>query len=246
MLHALRLALRFLTRLPVPGSHDVAPGDLARSLAWYPAVGALVGGLLALLGLLLVRAELPVAVSALVLTLAGPLLTGGLHEDGLADTADGLGGHASRERALEIMRDSRIGTYGGIALFGALAMRWSLLTALPTAAWPVALVVAHAVARLPPVLLIRALPYARAEGLAGAMISDIATWHVGMAVVLATAVALGAGGVAGGMALGAALLLSLVCGRWFRRRVGGVTGDLAGATVLLTELLVLLMFVQLA
>jgi len=241
VLAALRTAVRFLTRLPVPGSHDLADGELPRSMGWYPLVGALVGGLLGLLAVLLFDwTSLATGVVAALVALAGPLLTGGLHEDGLADTFDGLGGGASRERALDIMRDSRVGTYGALALVGALLLRWNLLVSLAPTAWLPTLVVAHAVARLPPVVLVRSLPYARAgEGLAKPMVEGITTTHVVAALALSLLVAVPLAGSLGVLAVIVALLTARVAGWWFRRRLGGITGDLAGATVVVTELLVL-------
>lgn len=241
MFGALRTAIRFLTRLPVPGPHELAEGELPRSMGWYPLVGACVGGLLGLLAVLLFRwTPLPAGVVATLVALAGPLLTGGLHEDGLADTFDGLGGATSRERALEIMRDSRVGTYGALALSGTLLLRWNLIVSLHSDAWLRTLVVAHAVARLPPVVLVRGLPYARAgEGLARPMVEGITTTHVVAALALSLAIAVPLGGSLGLLAVILALLTARVAGWWFRRRVGGITGDLAGATVIVTELLVL-------
>ncbi|MCB9765489.1 MAG: adenosylcobinamide-GDP ribazoletransferase [Alphaproteobacteria bacterium] len=242
-MRSLGIALRFLTRLPVPGGHEVDDATFAASLAWYPAVGALVGALLGALGLALSATPLAPILCAALVAVAAPLLTGGLHEDGLADTFDGLGGGWTRERALEIMRDSRVGAYGAIALVAALLLRAAALAGMAPEAWAGALIVAHGVGRLAPVLLIAALPYARgdAEGLAQPMVRGVLPWHVGVASLTALALALGFG-LPGLAALGACGLITAALGRWYWRRVGGITGDLAGASVVAVELATLAVF----
>lgn len=223
------LALQFLTRLPVPVLPP--PADLAASLRWFPAVGALVGALAALVWWLAAMAFPPV-VAALLAVAAGVLATGALHEDGLADTADGLGG-ATRARALEIMRDSRIGTFGVLALGLVLAARVAALAALPPAAIPLLLVAGHAASRAVMVLTLATGRPARADGLASAV--GAGPGAGGLAVALATgAAALIALGwvlpwsaVDGGLA--GLLLAPLALRLRVERRLGGYTGDTLGA-----------------
>lgn len=236
------LALRFMTRLPLRGGHEPSDAELAASVAWYPAVGGVVGAILALVALVGQRSPAQPVVLAAVLALLAPALTGGLHEDGLGDAADGLGGGWTRERSLEIMRDSRVGSYGAIAISGALLLRFAALLGITPAAWPAALLAAHGLSRLSPVLLIRALPYARgdAEGLAQPMIGGVGDRHVAFAVLTAAALALPAGPAPALAALGLVIGLTALLGAGFRRKVGGVTGDLAGAAVVACELAVLL------
>ena len=136
---SLRAAVELLTRLPVPPARDWRPQDAIDGAAAYPLVGALVGALLAGLALLLGLTALTPLLQALLLVGAGLLLTGAMHEDGLADAADGLFGGWTPQRRLEIFRDSRVGTYGALALGWAVAVRVAALLALDPAAWPVAI-----------------------------------------------------------------------------------------------------------
>ncbi len=238
-LRALRVASSFLTRLPVGGG-EVGEAELADSTAWYPLVGLLVGGLLGLAGWAL-SLLLPAPVAAGLVLVLGLLLTGALHEDGLGDTADGLGGGWTPERALEIMRDSRIGAYGSVTVSTALILRFSLLSAIEPELWLVALPVAHGLGRWTSVALLLGLPYARSEGKAGPMIRGIGPVHGALAsltvVAGLAAVALLQGPLLAAGLAGATLVLAGLAGLWFRRKVGGVTGDLLGAVVVVAELL---------
>ncbi|HEX5737753.1 MAG TPA: adenosylcobinamide-GDP ribazoletransferase, partial [Hydrogenophaga sp.] len=164
------LALQFFTRVPVTGKLadwvGFSPAMLRASAAHFPGVGWLVGGLTAalLFGLLQVLPGVAAApwVAAMVSTVCGVLLTGAFHEDGLADLADGLGGSMDRQRALDIMKDSRIGTYGAIALVLALLSKVALLALLaevdPVLA-TTALFAGHVTSRLLPLFIIRTLPH---------------------------------------------------------------------------------------
>lgn len=162
------LALQFFTRLPVTGRLakwvGYSPGMLRASAAHFPGVGWVVGGITSavLMGALMVLPALPAAawVAVVLSTAVGVLLTGAFHEDGLADTADGLGGGLTQERILEIMKDSRIGAYGAIALMLALLAKVCLLTLLVQmeGSWAAAgLFAGHVVSRLMPLFLIRTM-----------------------------------------------------------------------------------------
>ncbi len=263
--HELRLlavALQFLTRIPVP-LRRFDPQWLHHSARHFPAVGMLVGafGACVLAGASLIW---PAPVAVLASMAATAWLTGGFHEDGLADTCDGLGGAVSRERALEIMKDSRLGSYGALGLAFTIALKAAALVALAAHSIAVAagaLVFAHAASRACAVVLMGALPYAgdvdhaKAKPMArpaGALAPAVA---LGWTLALAAAVALTGSGTAADAlpaalaavlpaalpsALAAALLAALAvtawCGRWLRRRLGGYTGDTLGATQQWTEL----------
>ena len=164
------LAVQFFTRIPVTGRLAAwvgySPAMLRASSGHFPGVGWLVGALAALvyaaLSLALAPGPFAPAVAAALSTAATVLLTGGFHEDGLADVADGLGGASQRERALEIMKDSRIGAFGAMALVLTLATKIALLAhlgshGLPAALWSLA--GAHVLSRLWPLLIVRALPH---------------------------------------------------------------------------------------
>lgn len=243
-MRGLGATLQFLTRLPVPWPREHREDELARALPWFPAVGALVGLLLGLGGWWLTRAGLPVGPAA-VLTgvVAGPMLTGALHEDGLADTADGLWGGRDRAAALRILRDSRVGAYGVVALVAALLTRAACLEALPPASWPAALAVGHCLGRLASVWLMATLPYAREEapGLGGSMVAGLRSLHLGLASAVGVGVVILAP-PPGLAALGLATLLLALLRGWYRRKLGGVTGDLLGAACVLVEIGTLLLW----
>jgi adenosylcobinamide-GDP ribazoletransferase len=250
--HELRLfftALQFLTRCPVPAwvGHD--PAWLNQCVRYFPIVGGLVGTLGAAV-LLAASRWWPPMVAACLAVLATVWVTGAFHEDGLADTFDALGGAVPRERALAIMKDSRIGSYGAVALVLSLTLRIGLLAALlathRTAA-ALALVASHAMGRTAAVALMASLGYAgdaehaKAKPLATAVPRAATTAGVvsGIAVVLALAYADGRM-LRWIMAVLAALLLTFALRRWFLRRLGGYTGDTLGASEQCIEIIVLM------
>lgn len=229
------VAVQMMTRVPVRFAAPPTAGELARAAAWYPLVGAGIGAVAAGAHWALVRAHLP-SLAPWAALAAAIVVTGAFHEDGLADTADGLFGGHDRARRLEIMRDSRVGTYGVVALVLVLGAQVTALGALPAAlAWR-ALVVAHALGRAA-ALPLTLLPYARAEGGLGASVAQrVPAAALGFALVtglgplaiLPWPLALAAAGAAGLVAL---------AGAWrFSRDLGGITGDTLGAVVKLAEL----------
>jgi adenosylcobinamide-GDP ribazoletransferase len=250
ILHEVRLffvALQFLTRVPVPRWVGFEPDWLNQAARHLPLAGACVGAVGAAvywLGSLL----FPPTVAAVLSIASTVLLTGAFHEDGLADTFDALGGAVSRERALEIMKDSRIGSYGAVALTVVLGLKAAVLGAmLPPLAMP-ALVLAHTASRAAAVVLIRCLPYAgdlahaKAKPLAQQVSRAGVTVALAWSLVLAGALVLFAPDRVS-MVLGsliAAFAAALCCARWLRRRLGGYTGDGLGATQQLTESALLL------
>ena len=247
VLRGLVVAVQFMTRVPVPSLQHFEDRDLAYSVGWYPAIGAVLGATIGGLGLAIHTLGAPPLVAACLTCFAGIVLTGALHEDGAADTADALGGGVEPEVALRILRDSRIGTYGALALIGLVLSRIACLAALPPTSWWWVLLLAHTVGRWMAVMLMLMLPYARpdASGLAAPMIRGIGT---GTAIFssLTVAVAVLLAGPSGLLGWAAGAVLVLVLGRWYRRRLGGITGDLCGAGVIAGELAVFLLYVLLA
>ena len=236
----LPLALTFLTKLPWPWRGPADETALARSMFWFPWVGAILG-----LGYWMAWAglhrALPVpAAAALLLTLT-VWVTGGLHLDGLADTADGLGGGRTPEEALTIMKDSRVGAFGVISLVLALVLKFSLFLSLATHTRGAgALLLFPIISRWSMVLLAYLSPYARAEG------------GLGQAMTLGVSprVLMGASLSAGGLALlilgapGLTLFITTGALIWlaslyFQRRLGGITGDILGAANEVVEIAVL-------
>jgi adenosylcobinamide-GDP ribazoletransferase len=250
LVHELRLfgvALQFLTRIPVPARTGFDPAWLNQSARHFPAVGLVVGAVGAgVLGLAGLWWPWPVAVGLSML--ATVLLTGGFHEDGLADTCDGLGGAVDRERALAIMKDSRIGTYGALGLAAALGLKAAALLALGWPAAAAALMLAHAASRAAAVVVMARLAYAGdpAHAKAKPLVEALPPWSAAIACawVLATGAALvafqplWAGAVA--LALTGAGVASLAAVPWLRRRLGGYTGDTLGAVQQVAEVLALL------
>ncbi len=237
-------AVMFLTRIPVPrwAGHD--PARLARSTAYFPLVGLLVG----LLGGAAVWAAARVwtpLVAAALSTAATVWATGAFHEDALADSCDGFGGGWERDQVLAIMKDSRIGSYGAVGLALVLVTKVGAVAAIAGADAGLALralVVAHTLGRWSSLPLIWALPYVReGDGSKGRPFAASVTaprLAAGSAITAAvTAVALAPLGpaiIAAALAL--ASLVTALGARYFRRRIGGMTGDCLGAANQMVEL----------
>ena len=236
--HLILLAVQFLTRIPVPRDLPFSDDLLIRATKYYPLVGGLVG---AICGAVLYGAALvwPMAVAVLLAMATGLLVTGAFHEDGLADAADGLGGGLDKAKALEIMRDSRIGTYGAVTLGCVLALKAAALMALGPAQAALALVAGHVWGRMAAVHVIATTGYARDVGakfVAPSVTPDGYRVALGKSLAILGVVILGFG-------LWAALLSALVCialAQGFRRivlrKLGGYTGDCLGGTQQLGEL----------
>ena len=227
-----------LSRLPVP--YPRGEVDRARAVWAYPVVGACLGALAGALFWGLCRIGQPPALAACWTLAASVLLTGGLHEDGLADTADGLGGGSTAARKLEIMRDSRIGSFGAIALVLSLAARGVALAqfaAPPQAA--LALVVAGCLGRAAIVVVLVTTRPARADGL-GASLADIPRLSVlGAAAAALLAALLLLPMRSAGLALSMVGIVALAMAVLARSQIGGHTGDVLGATAVVTECVVL-------
>jgi adenosylcobinamide-GDP ribazoletransferase len=239
-----KACLGLLTRIPLPNIGDGDDGDANSDLAqasWaFPVIGALIGTIGALVFALASTAGLPPWVAALLAVGATALASGGLHEDGLADVADGFGGAFAREDKLAIMRDSHIGTYGTLALILSVALRAAALAAIaePLAAGA-ALIAAHAGARACLPAVMRGVPLARADGLAAeAGIPETATvaTALGLAALIAL-VMLGVGSaVLAVIAAAAAAAAMTAVARW---QIGGYSGDVLGAVQQCAEIAIL-------
>lgn len=236
------LALSLLSRLPIP----MQQFDRGAQAVWaYPLAGLILGGLAALGGLATLWLGLPAPLVALVALAVAILLSGAMHEDGLADTADGLWGGWTRERRLAIMKDSHIGSYGVIALILSLGARWSalwLLYEVNSAAATTALIASASLSRAMMPVVMTALPHARDTGLSHAQGRPRAL-AVMLGLGLAAAMALWLLGGAGLTAMICAGLTTLAIGLIARAKIGGQTGDILGATQQLAEIAVLLSLV---
>jgi adenosylcobinamide-GDP ribazoletransferase len=241
----LQSALAFATRLPMPLTAPAPP--LVRALRMLPLVGAIVGTLAAVVFVLATAIGLQPALAAVVTLAFQAWITGALHEDGLADFADGIGGGSSRERKLAIMRDSRVGTFGALTLLFVVLGKVLALGEAGTASDALAvmaLITAGVLSRLAPVLLLHRLPPARLEGLSyrvGCPDKETAT----EAAVYALAIAGLLGLTIGDAGTLLVVLIAAAIGYWAveavsRRQLGGQTGDAAGAAQQIVELAVLL------
>jgi adenosylcobinamide-GDP ribazoletransferase len=220
----------------VPAWVGHSAGALTGAIRYLPAVGVLVGGLGAAI-FLLVSLLWPPLVAAVLSTIGTVVLTGALHEDGLADTADGLGGGRTRERALVIMQDPRIGSFGALALTLALGLKVACLVAPAPSRVALLLVIGHAVSRFGVVVLMACLPYLRQTDAARAR--PLAHQVSAISIAVAGIVGLAPVATAGTPALtgvGAAAFACMLWGLYLRRRLGGYTGDALGAGQQFTEL----------
>lgn len=245
------LALQFFTRIPITGALarwvGFSPAMLRESAGHFPGVGWVVGACGAAvfgLGLVLLTGEAGALAAALLCVIATIWLTGAFHEDGLADVADGLGGSPDRARALEIMKDSRIGAFGAIALLLAIGLKVALLATIAgqdELAAAGAVLAAHVLSRYAPLFVMRALPYVGGEGGKAKPLADAIS---GSSLAAATAWSLPAVALLFALqplanALAAGLLAAAVTG-WlihrFGQRLAGFTGDCLGATQQVCEL----------
>jgi adenosylcobinamide-GDP ribazoletransferase len=237
----LRTAVIFLTRLPMAHPQGATPRHFARAHRVFPLVGAAIGGVVGLVCLALRAVGLPDLAAAALALGASALLTGALHEDGLADVADGFGGGHDPAAKLEIMRDSRLGTYGALVLMAVFVAKVSALAVLPDGFVVQGLIASHALARGVLPFMATSLPYARKDGMAataGQPDSPTAMTAGALAFLIALLVlpwreALGAALVAAACTIGMAWLA--------QRQIGGQTGDVLGCAEQLGETAILLL-----
>jgi len=237
----LRTAVAFLTRLPMPHPTGPMPQNFIRAQRMFPVVGAAIGGAAGFVCLGMRMMGVPDLAAAALALGASAILTGALHEDGLADVADGFGGGRDAAAKLEIMRDSRLGTYGALILMVSFVAKLAALAALPDAFVVQSLIAAHALARGVLPAMSMKLPYARKDGLAAnAGRPDSATAGIAGASALVIALlslpwgtALGAALMAAACAIGMALLA--------QRQIGGQTGDVLGGAEQVGETAILLL-----
>ena len=239
------IALQFFTRMPVPAWVGFEPGWLQHASRYFPLVGLLVGAVGALV-YALAHWLWPAPVAVLLSTAATIYLTGAFHEDGFADICDGFGGGLTRERVLEIMKDSRIGSYGAVALVLLLGLKCTLLALMTPGAAMSALLLAHPLSRLGAASLIRWLEYARENGKAKPMAQEMSRIEFAIAFFCTAVPALliGAGGWLAWPAIAASFAACAAVACWlgakFVRRIGGYTGDCLGAVQQVAEVAIYL------
>lgn len=223
------LMLQFMTRLPIPVEIEVAPEDFPRGTKYFPVVGLVIGILNGLLCLLL-SMRLDRSMVVILVVLCNLLLTGALHLDGLADTCDGLFSARVKERMLEIMRDSRIGTNGAIAIFFDLALKVVLLWQIKDPYLVKGLLIAPVVSRTMLIILILTCPPARAESGMGNLFVGKTRWSDAMIAFLVCLAVMAAGlGYQALPVIGMNLLALWLYRRLVLGKIGGMTGDTLGA-----------------
>ncbi|MDR3590463.1 MAG: adenosylcobinamide-GDP ribazoletransferase [Negativicutes bacterium] len=234
------VALQFLTRFNFSRQLEVTPEELGRSVGYFPLVGAGLGLLLAGFSQA-AMGRIPVSVLAVALILLEMSVTGGLHCDGLMDTMDGIFSGRSQERMLAIMKDSRVGAFGVMGFGTFLLGKWSLLLELLPAGAGSALLIMPVLGRFAAAVAICAFPYVRAEGLgkAFAEFAGRGTLCVALAWTLLFILPFGTAGV---ICLAAATGFAALFARYVQNLLGGLTGDVYGAVIELTEIVVLLTF----
>jgi len=242
------IALQFFTRLPIPRWVGFQPEWLQHASRYFPLVGCVVAavaaGVYALAALVL-----PAPLAAVLSTAASIYVTGAFHEDGFADTCDGLGGGMTRERVLEIMKDSRVGAYGAIGIVCMLGVKCTALAMLPPASAIAALFLAHPLSRLAATSLIWRMDYARDQGKAKPLAQQMGNSEFAIAAI--TALLPGAVLVASGLLsfgwLAACIAAAALCTFWlarkFQARLQGFTGDCLGAVQQLAEVAIYLVIV---
>ncbi len=231
-----RAAIRFLTIVPVRGG-DAPPG---RAAAFFPLVGAMLGAAGAGVYLLTAKA-FPVSIAALATVAFWIALSGVLHEDGLADVADAVRAGRSRERIMEILKDSRIGAYGAVAILLSVVARWQALEYLAAPRVVETLIASQAVPRAAMVAMAWCSRPA-GSGLGFALASTLSTPRAVVAMALGAAAALLCGWRAGFAMIAGSVLIVQAARAWFHRRLGGVNGDSLGFTEQLIEIFILTMF----
>ncbi|MEK6205489.1 MAG: adenosylcobinamide-GDP ribazoletransferase [Amylibacter sp.] len=221
-------AFSLLTRIPVPCDHANA-GERAAIATWaYPLVGAMLGLIAGIIGSLLYWFGAPGSLSAITALVTLAMLTGGMHEDGLSDCADGFGGAMEKERRLKIMKDSRIGAFGAIALILFILGRYSSMEVLIYASFIPPLVAVGAASRLPMVLAMYAMPNARSEGLSASVGKPPET-SLAIAITLTLLICFLCLGLSGIFIFGWAIIAAIIMAYLAQRAIGGQTGDVLGA-----------------
>jgi adenosylcobinamide-GDP ribazoletransferase len=238
-LRAAIAAFGFLTAIPLGRRAAIATGDLARGVLVFPLVGALVGALVALVAWLAAVPLPPLPAAALGVT-AGVGLTGAMHLDGLADTADGIGAALAGQDPTAAMADPRLGTFGGAAVALDLLLKVSVLAGfLGTGGFPWVVLAAGALARAAMLALLLVLPYAGPGDGAGAWTGSVARARYLVAIAIAAAIGLVTAGATFPPMVIVAALVGLGVGAWSSRHLSGMRGDTLGAAAELTETLAL-------
>jgi len=239
--------LQFLTRIHIANQSEWSPESFGRSVKFFPLIGAILGIILVLINQLLaehlpyIGIFLPPHVLAILLLISNVLLTGGLTCDGFMDTIDGIFSGRSKDRMLEIMKDSRIGANGVMAFILLVILKWSLIMDIPPQGLPTALFIMPLLGRFAMVIGITIFPYARPDGIgkAFAQYADKYTLFIASILSLLFVVPLGKQAI---ISLFIAIIVTVLFSSYVKKLIGGLTGDIYGAVTELSEIAVLLIF----
>lgn len=239
MIRRFLTAVAFLTRIPINPKQPFDGSDVARATVFFPLLGCLIAGLVIVTMYFLAQMSVSPSLQALAATAVVALIGGGLHQDGLADMADGFGGGHTTEDVLRIMRDSTIGTYGGIALFLSLSIRVIALAELSVTEIGWRWIIVAAVVSRCSIWLGWLMPYARASGTGAAITQFAGPLEVTGASVFTLVVGWTLIGTDFNLAILLAVVVFLVIAWLCHRRIRGITGDTMGATTEVTEVILL-------
>ena len=234
-------ALQFLTRIHVKNQTDLTIEDFGRSTKFFPLVGTILGLIYLLVTWCLIAVFGWANFVTTILVLLPVIMTGGLLLDGYMDTADGVFSARDRERKLEIMKDSRVGSFGVIAFVALMMVNWSVLRDIKLVLIMTALFIMPIIGRMAMVMVIAFFPYARKEGM-GKAFSDMADKETVAIAGITTVLFVVPWGQAAIAALVAGLGFAWLLGAWLTSKLGGLTGDTYGAIETLTETMVLVVF----
>jgi adenosylcobinamide-GDP ribazoletransferase len=239
--------LQFLTRIQVAKQSEWSPESFGRSVKYFPLIGAILGIILVLVHHVLaeflpnVGMYLPPHVLAIFLIISNVLLTGGLTCDGFMDTMDGIFSGRSKDRMLEIMKDSRIGANGVMAFVLLAILKWSLIMDIPPQGLPTALFMMPLLGRFAMVIGITVFPYARPDGIGKAFAQYAGKYTLCIATVLTLLFVIPLGKQAI-VSLFAVIIVTLLFSSYVKKLIGGLTGDIYGAITEITEIVLLLVF----
>lgn len=246
-MHEFITGLQFLTRIKIANQSEWLPDSFGRSVKFFPIIGAIIGMVLVAINYIIdgylpaSGIYLPPHVLATLLTTAPIIITGGLHSDGFMDTMDGVFSGRSRERKLEIMKDSRVGANGVTAFILLILLKWSLITDIAPSILPLALFAMPIWGRLAMVIGITTFPYARPDGLGKAFAQYAGKPSLAIAALftLFLIVPLGKQALISGVAV---VIFTILFARYTTKVLGGLTGDVYGAITELAEIVVLTVF----
>lgn len=239
----LALTVSFFTRISIPdkiAAHIDTDETLASSVLMFPIVGLMIAVGPALIWFGTIQFLPPLVAAGLAIAF-GLFITGALHEDGLADCADGLGGSRDRERSLEIMRDSRIGAFGALALMISVGLRWTALASLGPLAGVLALFISHSGGRAAIALALQFSIYTRPQGLGNSVEGGLPKFGLIITSAIAAAIAILLGNVWGVIALALGFVAAWLVLQWLNHRLGGYTGDGLGAMQQVAEITILIL-----